>query len=122
MPPVNPASPTARGRTAETAAAGYLQARGHTVLARNWRNRWCELDLITRSPAGVHIVEVKYRRRTDWGSGFEHITPAKVQRLQRASQAWAQASHYSGPYQLDVISLSGPLEAPTVEYLPGAIS
>jgi uncharacterized protein (TIGR00252 family) len=118
VPATAPASPTATGRLAEAAAAQYLEQLGHTILARNWRNRWCELDLITRSPAGIHIVEVKYRRRTAWGTGFEYISRDKVLRLRRAAQAWTQAHRYTGPYQIDVISLSGELVQPTLDYLP----
>jgi putative endonuclease len=114
-------STTERGRSAEASAAAYLEARGLSILDRNWRNRWCELDLVARSPHGVHFIEVKYRRRTDWGSGFESITPDKIQRLQRAALAWSQARGYDGPYQVDIVSLSGELADPVIEYLPNAL-
>jgi Holliday junction resolvase-like predicted endonuclease len=38
-----------RGRTAETLAADYLVGRGFEVLNCNWRNRWCELDIVARN-------------------------------------------------------------------------
>jgi putative endonuclease len=115
-------STTERGRAAETLAAAYLEEHGLTILDRNWRNRWCELDLVARSEAGVHFVEVKYRRRSDWGNGFEHITRDKINRLRRAALAWNQAHRYDGPYQIDVISVSGELAAAQLEYLPNAIN
>lgn len=115
-------SPTDTGRAAETLAAQYLENRGLVILDRNWRNRWCELDVVARGPEGIHFIEVKYRRRTDWGSGFDHITPAKINRLTRAALAWNQAHRYYGHYQIDVISISGPLDATTIEYLPCAIT
>jgi putative endonuclease len=114
-------STTERGRSAEASAASYLEAQGLTVLDRNWRNRWCELDIVARGPQGVHFVEVKYRRRADWGSGFEAITRDKIQRLQRAAAAWIQAHSYDGPYQVDVVSVTGELTSPIIEYLPSAI-
>jgi Holliday junction resolvase-like predicted endonuclease len=70
----------------------------------------------------IHFVEVKYRRRTNWGTGFEYITPDKIRRLQRAALAWNQAHHYYGAYQIDVISVSGELTAPAIEYLPNAVT
>ena len=108
---------TDRGRAAEAAAAAYLQRRGHQVLNYNWRNRWCELDLVTRSAAGVHFVEVKYRRRNDWGTGLEAVTPDKLRRLYRAASAWCQAHGYHDSYQLDVISVAGELDHLTFDYV-----
>ena len=111
-----------RGRTAETLAAAHLERLGFTILDRNWRNRWCELDLVARSPVGVHFVEVKYRRHTDWGTGFEHITPDKINRLRRAALAWNQAHNYHGAYQIDIISIAGELTAPQISYADNVIN
>lgn len=110
-----------RGRAAETLAADYLAGRGFEVLDRNWRNRWCELDIVARRGGVVHFVEVKYRRRADWGTGFEAITSDKAQRLRRAALAWNQTSHHSGDYQIDIISVAGELDQAIIDYLPSAI-
>ena len=51
------------GASGEALAAAYLTARGWTVLARNWRCRTGEIDIIARDPDGVMVVcEVKTRR------------------------------------------------------------
>ena len=110
-----------RGRTAETLAAAHLEQQGLTIIDRNWRNRWCELDLVARSPAGIHFIEVKYRRRADWGTGFEHITYDKTNRLRRAALAWNQAHGHYGAYQIDIVSITGELAAPTIAYEPNII-
>ncbi len=115
-------SPTTRGRAAEAQAADYLRQHGFTILNHNWRNRWCELDLVARRADTIHIIEVKYRRTTTWGSGFDAITSDKIRRLQHAALAWTQAHAYSGPYQIDIISLTGDLAAPRVDYLPNALT
>jgi uncharacterized protein (TIGR00252 family) len=112
---------TERGRTAEALAAGYLEGLGHAVLDRNWRNRWCELDIVSRSPQGIHIVEVKYRRRTNFGSAIDSITPDKSARLFRGALAWSQAHQYDGPIQIDVISLEGELDQPEIIYIPNVV-
>lgn len=110
------------GRVAEDQAAAYLESRGFTVIARNWRNRWCELDLVARSTTGIHFVEVKYRRSAAYGTPFEYISRDKVSRLRRAALAWSQAHRYSGSYQIDVISVLGSLDRPQIEHLPNAIA
>jgi Holliday junction resolvase-like predicted endonuclease len=115
-------SPTSTGRLAETAASTHLQASGHIILDRNWRNRWCEIDIVTRHAGAVHFTEVKYRARPFWGTGFEYITRDKTARLQRAALAWCQAHGYHGPHQIDVASVSGDLAEPTIEVLENALS
>ena len=113
---------TAIGRAAEAAAASYLEANGHIILDRNWRNRWCEIDLVTRNIDIVHFIEAKYRANTEYGFGFEYIGRDKTSRLLRAAAAWCQAHGYQGDYQIDVISATGSLSHPEIEYIPNAIS
>jgi uncharacterized protein (TIGR00252 family) len=110
------------GHQAETLAAEWLEVAGFHVLARNWRTRWCELDIVCCRQSIIHIVEVKYRRSDAYGSGFEYITPLKAARLQRAALAWLRAHGLSDyPCQLDVIAVSGYPEPKSVAYLPNAI-
>jgi len=111
-----------RGREAESLAAAWLQQRGFQILDRNWRTRWCELDIVARSDAGIHIIEVKYRARPDFGTGFDYITPDKIHRLRRAALMWLGSHRYRGTnYQIDVIAVSGSPKPKYVDYLPNAI-
>ncbi|HET8690265.1 MAG TPA: ribonuclease HII, partial [Candidatus Saccharimonadales bacterium] len=55
-----PAEPSG-GQRAETAAADYLSLNKFKVLDRNWKTRWCEIDIVARSGDKVWLVEVKYR-------------------------------------------------------------
>jgi putative endonuclease len=127
--PAEPRTTTARGRAAEAIAAAHLETQGLTILSRNWRNRWCELDIVARQPADpvtgrpaeVHFVEVKYRRTTAYGYAAEYITRDKTARLIRAASAWCQAQAYTGPYQIGVVTVEGALDHPQVAYLAGAI-
>jgi putative endonuclease len=95
------------GRAAEQRAADHLAAAGYTILDRNWRNRWCELDIVARQGGQVHFVEVKFRSNTSYGFAAEYISYDKSARLIRAALAWNQAHRYDGPYQIDVISVEG---------------
>lgn len=115
-------STTERGRAAEVAAATYLEDLGLTIVERNWRSRWHEVDLIARSQAGWHIIEVRYRHETSHGSGFETISRDKANRLRRAALAWVQRQRYEGSYQIDIVSVSGPLDHLAIDYLPNAIT
>jgi putative endonuclease len=112
---------TAIGRAAETAAANYLETHGFTILDRNWRNRWCEIDIVARKDNAVHFVEVKYRRTTAYGAGYDFINYEKANRLTRAALAWCQAHYYQGDYQIDALSLSGPSDNLKIVYIPSIL-
>lgn len=115
-------TPTATGRAAEQYAATYLAGQGYTIVEQNWRTRFCEIDIIARHNGVVHVVEVKYRANTCWGSATEYISYDKSQRLHRAALAWCQANNYSGPIQIDVISVEGPIISPRIQHIPNAIA
>jgi len=110
------------GRAAERLAATWLEQHGFAILDRNWRTRWCELDIVAWRHSIIHIVEVKYRQRPDFGTGFEYITPDKAGRLRRAALMWLKAHGQVGAaYQIDIMALSGSLKPENVAYLPNAI-
>jgi putative endonuclease len=114
-------STTERGRVAEKLAANYLEQRGFKILKRNWHNRFVEIDLVAEQRGTIHIVEVKYRARTDWGTGFESITHDKAMRLERAAQYWVQETGHTGPIQIDAIAVAGDLKRPIIDYIPNAL-
>lgn len=109
------------GRTAEDVATTYLESLGWTIIARNWRTRRSELDIIARHGNVIHIVEVKYRRNAAFGTGFDYITPDKVRRLRAAATMWATMERYRGSLSIDVISIMGDLDEPTIELLENVI-
>lgn len=90
----------------EQCAKEYLESQGHRILAQNYCIRGAELDLITECSASVleHpiaaqqgvlvFVEVKQRRRLDYGHPAEMITAAKIARLRQA--AWHYVLEHYG--------------------------
>lgn len=72
---------TARGREAEQQAAEQLERRGLRILARNYRVRGGEIDLICRDSQQVVFVEVRMRNRQDYGDAAASITHQKRQRI-----------------------------------------
>jgi putative endonuclease len=110
------------GRAAEQQAADFLEAAGFKIVGRNWRNRWCELDIIATRGPQLHIVEVKYRKTTRYGSAAEYISYDKSTRLIRAALAWNQAHRYYGAYQIDVITVEGDPAHPVIEHLENVIT
>ena len=105
------------GRSGEDLACKYLESIGAEIIERNWRNRWCEIDIIAYYQGSLRFIEVKFRKQVGYGTPFEYITRDKLNRLQRASLAWVQARRYSGPYQIDAVSVIGSIDKHQIDYL-----
>jgi putative endonuclease len=65
------------------------------VVARNWRSRSGEIDLIVRKDRLVVFCEVKTRTSERFGAPLEAVTPAKVRRLRRLAAEWLAAARTS---------------------------
>jgi len=74
-----------RGREAEALAASYLERNGLAIVERNWRCRHGELDLIARDGDVLVFVEVRLRRRNDFGGAAASIDAAKQAKLVAAA-------------------------------------
>ena len=98
---------TVTGRAAEEAAATFLQAKKFEILAKNWRTRWCEIDIVARSGTRVFFVEVKYRASDAWGAGLDYITPRKLQKMQFAAEFWVASYKWTGEYFVSAAELTG---------------
>ena len=61
------------GKSGEEIAAAYLEKRGYTVLARNYRYLKAEVDLIAQFGNSIIGVEVKTRSSRDFGNPQEFI-------------------------------------------------
>jgi putative endonuclease len=79
------------GRLGEALAATLLEAAGLRVVARNWRCREGEIDLIAAGPGLLVFCEVKTRRGHGYGSPAAALTPTKQARLRRLAAAYLAA-------------------------------
>ncbi|MCU1644531.1 MAG: hypothetical protein JWN03_4806 [Nocardia sp.] len=110
----------ALGAHGEELAARYLRDAGMEIVARNWRCRYGELDLIGRDRAGVTVfIEVKTRRGLAYGPPAEAVTFLKQQRIRRLALLWLHEQ--GGPWsrvRFDVVSvLMRPGTAPVIDHL-----
>ncbi len=94
------------GRRGEDAAAQYLQGRGMTIVARNWRCTTGEIDIVAREGSVLVFCEVKTRRGLRYGPPLEAITPAKAARLRRLAGAWlAESGGHAGQIRIDAVGI-----------------
>ncbi len=84
--------PTAIGKLGEDAVCLYLTERGYEILARNYRIRDAEVDIICSREDTLAFVEVKARRVGSMVDGFEAVNTAKQNRIIRAAYSYTQAN------------------------------
>ncbi|MQY52716.1 YraN family protein [Rhodocyclus tenuis] len=76
------------GQEAEAIAARYLAARGLMVLARNFRCRGGEIDLVCRDARVIVFVEVRLRHSQAYGGAAASIDGRKQARIILAARHW----------------------------------
>lgn len=79
------------GAIGEDEAAAHLERRGHTILDRNFRTRYGELDVVSATASCLVFCEVKTRvagGRTGPASALEAVGPAKRRRLRLMAREW----------------------------------
>lgn len=106
------------GKSAEDRAVVELERRGYAVLARRYRTRHGEIDIIARHGDVTVFVEVRARSSAARGTAAESVTALKQHRLVRmASDYAARHSLTDRPCRFDVVCLDdagGPGEVITV--------
>ncbi|MBX7430779.1 YraN family protein [Mycobacterium sp. Y57] len=110
------------GALGEQLAADFLIESGLRVLARNWRCRHGELDLIAADDTTrtVVFVEVKTRTGDGYGGPAQAVTPVKVRRLRRLAGLWL-AQHGGGwaGVRIDVIAIRLGRREPEITHIQG---
>lgn len=98
------------GARGEDLAVAELQRQGMEVLARNWRCRIGEIDIVAAEPSerGTTVVfcEVKCRSGLGFGDPLEAITWAKLRTLRALAAEWLKANGVSASaIRLDAIGV-----------------
>jgi len=116
--------PAPRGRTgaqAEALAAEFLAARGLAIIARNWRRRVGEIDLVARDGDMLVFVEVRLRRRSDYGGAAASITATKRARMIAAANLYLSGLRRTPPCRFDAVLLDA-LDPERIEWLRDVVS
>ncbi len=79
------------GRIGENAALDVYRNRGYRVVARNWRCPLGELDLVLLRGEMLVICEVKTRRGSTFGGGYEAVTARKRAKVRALAEAFLRA-------------------------------
>lgn len=83
----------ALGQMGQDAAERWYVGRGYRVVARNWRCSVGELDLVLTRGRTVIICEVKTRRGSRFGGGFEAVDARKRRKLRAVAEVYLLHTH-----------------------------
>lgn len=115
---------TNTGKQAEQLVADYLIRNDHTIVERNHKTFFYEIDIISIKENHIYFTEVKYRKSALHGSGLESITPTKLQRIHFAAESYLKYQNIKyknySPF-LAAASVSGDLlhpESTIIDWFP----
>src|SRR5205809_5934294 len=98
----------ALGIRGEECAVAELQRRGYAILARRYRTRFGEIDIVAQHGPAIVFVEVKARRSMRYGSAAEAIPFWKQRRIAAMALDYlAWSNHLSDPCRFDVVAIDG---------------
>lgn len=83
---------TAKGQAGEDHAADFLISKGYRILARNYRVREGEIDLVAQHKKTLVFVEVKARAYKAFGGPLLAVTPAKQRKIALAATQFLKAN------------------------------
>ena len=96
------------GKTGEDLACRELERRGYAILARRYRTRFGEIDIVARHDSVLVFVEVKARRSRRYGEAVEAVTSWKRRRLAAIALDYlARANRLDAPCRFDIVAIDG---------------
>lgn len=111
---------TEKGTQGEEIAVAYLLKNGHQILAKNWRYKHLEVDIVSSINNTLVIVEVKLRANAFFGNPEEFVTKSKQKKLIKAADFYIKENNINWETRFDIVSIiQNPAEL-KVEHFEGA--
>lgn len=112
------------GHLGEDLACRHLENLGHTILTRNWRSGYLEIDIVSLGKDGIHFVEVKTRCRSIQAPPQENVGHKKQSRITKAALSFLK-SREGIPYgshecSFDVVAVTFQENDIKLEWIPQA--
>ena len=94
------------GKKGETLALDWLAANGYRILHRNWRHGRYEVDLVAAKSGAIHLIEVKCRTSTAYGSPEQSVSRRKIEHFLQGAQGWLLFHPGMARVQYDVLAIT----------------
>src|SRR4030043_1274405 len=112
------------GYHGETLAAAFLEKQSYSILERNYRTPYGEIDIITQQGDAIVFTEVKTRASISLGPPEISITPRKAEHMRCAAEYYIQQHpELNNDWRIDALSVQ--LQAddtpPVIEHFENVI-
>ena len=103
------------GKGGEDLACRELERRGYAILARGYRSRFGEIDIIAKHEQTIVFIEVKARAGDEFGGGAAAVTSWKQRRIaQMAVEYLSRNELHDQPCRFDVVTVDMKESCPTI--------
>lgn len=109
-----------KGQQAEQLACDYLCRQGMRVVAKNYRCKRGEIDLVMRDDDSLVFVEVRYRKSHDFGGALHSVTAKKQEKIRLTALHYMQQHHYNDNARFDVVAITGEGKQQQFEWISNA--
>ncbi len=93
------------GQSGEDLAENFLKNLDYQILAKNYRTRLGEIDIIAQDKNELVIIEVKTRKTSDFGYPEEFVTKSKIQKIKKTALDFLGKNPYRF-WRIDIISIT----------------
>ncbi len=101
-----------KGAWGEDAACSYLEGMGYRIIARNFRTRFGEIDIIAERGAYIVFTEVKSRKNARFAEAREFVTESKQRKILTSAELWLSGHSTKLQPRFDVIEVYGEENSP----------
>ena len=109
------------GKEAEDAAVKFLKAQGYKLLARNYKSKFSEIDIVADDKGVICFVEVKARHSALFGSPGEAVSRHKQRQISKAALCYLKENNLlERSARFDVVTLLYEKELPEIELIKDA--
>ena len=102
------------GDEAENLVAKELVSSGYKVIERNWKTKFCEIDIVAAKNSTLYFVEVKHRKNARSGDGMSAITSKKLRQMKFAAELF-QLKYGTGLNDLRLMAAATQGSPPVIE-------
>ncbi len=102
------------GKTGEDLALDYLKSHNFSVLEKNFRSKFGEIDIIAEKKHCLYFIEVKTRSNLNHGEPYEAVNKRKIYHIKKASQYYLLKNKFEG-YKLKIAVFSILIEGEKID-------
>lgn len=108
------------GQQNEDLALDFLQKKGLTLIQRNYRSRYGEIDLVMQDKAHIVFVEVRFRSSNEFGGALMSVDRHKQSKLIKCAQQYMAKESSRLDFRFDVIAISPASSQHDIQWITNA--